>query len=105
MGLPQYWVSTSWEWNRDLMPRGYESIESVRIDAVHGRGGITRYAVRQSGACMDANGEWEFEPMPSSRDDEWLNRFRFDTWEAAARAVEKYVKSPLGRFHRMAERD
>jgi len=103
MNISQHWVSESWTWNRDVMPKGYEEIEPVRIDMVRGRKGSVSYAVRQQGACMNAKGEWEFEPIPSSRTDEWLKEFRFSSWEDAAKAVERCVKTPLGRFHRMLE--
>lgn len=87
-------VAVSWQYSPDKVPCGYEPIH---IDLVRHRNGVY-YAVRQAGCCMDAAGEWEFEPMPSSRTDEWLARFRFATWEDAAKAIERHCK-PLGRFH------
>lgn len=87
-------VPVSWEWRLDEVPRGFEP---VRIDLVRNRNGLV-YAVRQSGSCMSTDGEWDYEPMPSSRTDEWLARFRFQTWEDAAKAIERHCK-PLGRFH------
>jgi len=86
-------VSVSWQFSPDKVPCGYEP---VRIDLVRHRTGIY-YAVRQHGACMDRDGEWDIEPMPSSRTDEWLARFRFATWEDAAKAIERHC-TPLGRF-------
>lgn len=36
------------------------------------------WAVRWLGRCLDRNGQWEFEPLPSARTDEWLADHRFD---------------------------
>lgn len=35
------------------------------------------------GNCLNKSGEWEWEPMPSSRDAEFLSRCRFPTADAA----------------------
>jgi len=85
------WVATSWQYYPNKVPGKYEP---VRIDKVG-----SRYAVRQEGCCMDANGVWDQEPMPSSRTNEWLAQFRFATATQARRAVERYC-TPLGRFLR-----
>ena len=38
-----------------------------------------RWAVRRSGReAMNSSGGWEYEPLPSSRSDEFLARTRFD---------------------------
>ena len=69
----------------------------IQIDRCKQINGSVRYAVRQAGACMDKDGNWMREPMPSSRDDEFLDRFRFDYWEQAADAILKHCKT-RGRF-------
>ena len=50
-----------------------------RIDAVSQIDGSKKWAVRRNGNCLGKGGEWEYEPMPSSRDDEFLERCRFST--------------------------
>lgn len=42
-----------------------------------------RWAVRWYGHCLTKTAEWEYEPMPSSRDDAFYARCRFDTLEQA----------------------
>lgn len=42
-----------------------------------------KWAVRWRGRCIGKTGDWEFEPQPSSRDDEFYARCRFDSVEAA----------------------
>ncbi|MGJ7497508.1 hypothetical protein ACSFA8_20870 [Variovorax sp. RT4R15] len=52
--------------------------------------GPALWAVRLNGDCLNRNGLWEWEPMPSGRDDEYLARCRFDSATdaiAAARAA------------------
>ena len=49
------------------------------------------WKVHRRGAVLAKDGEWEVEPQPSSRDDEFYARCRFDTFEEAleaARAAE-----------------
>ncbi len=42
-----------------------------------------RWAVRRGGSCLSKNGEWEYEPLPSSRDDAFYARCRFESLDAA----------------------
>jgi hypothetical protein len=37
--------------------------------------------------CLNKSGQWELEPMPSSRDDDFINRCRFDTAQEAMDAA------------------
>jgi hypothetical protein len=44
------------------------------------------WAVRREAWCLNRAGEWELEPQPSSRDDDWLAAHRFSLAEALAAA-------------------
>ena len=83
------WVYEPSEKERDCPP--------ITIDRCKQIDGTIKYAVRQAGACLGVTGEWEYEPMPSSRDDDFLREYRFLTWDGAANAILKYCK-PCGRF-------
>jgi hypothetical protein len=48
-----------------------------------GRG---KWAVTHMGRCMDAGGDWDYEPSPSNRTDEWVAQHRFDSPEEAQAA-------------------
>lgn len=37
-----------------------------------------RWAIRRGPACLSAMGTWEYEPIPSERDEDFLAAFRFD---------------------------
>lgn len=44
------------------------------------------WAIRKGGWCLNRDGQWEFEPQPSSRDNEFYARCRFPREEALQRA-------------------
>lgn len=62
--------------------------DGTRLEEVKGSAGV-RWAVRdQFNSCLNKGGEWEYEPSPSNRDDEFFERCRWDTKEAAYTAWE-----------------
>lgn len=61
-----------------------------------------KYAVTHIGYVFNSDGEWEYEPQPSSRDDEFLARTRFDYWTAYRLACEQ---APLVRINGMTAAD
>ena len=55
-----------------------------------GGSGKKRWAVCHRGLCLsNKTGEWDYEPMPSSRDDEWLEEYRFTNLDVALEAAKK----------------
>jgi hypothetical protein len=60
-------------------------VEVERRDGLAG----TKWAVMDTGLCLNHKGHWEREPMPSSRTDAFLRRCRFDTFAEAWEAAEK----------------
>ena len=60
--------------------------DDIRIARVQQAGGGVKWAARRMGQCLSRDGEWEYEPLPSSRDDAFLARCRFDSPEEAAAA-------------------
>ena len=83
-----------WVWNESEKTGGFPAINIERCLQING---TTLYAVRQAGACLSRSGEWEYEPIPSSRDDEFMARCRFESWGAAAHAITRFCE-PAGRF-------
>jgi hypothetical protein len=79
------WVPISWKIERD------DKFSDLRIDLVHQLRGPDKYAVRRGSSVLSKEGEWEYELQPSSRDEEFLNRCRFDTFDEAAQAYEKVI--------------
>lgn len=48
--------------------------------------GPDSWAVSYGGMCMDFEGNWDYEPSPSNRYEEWISTRRFRTPEAAEAA-------------------
>ncbi len=47
------------------------------------------WAVCSGGFCLGTDGEWEYEPSSSNRDDDWLASHRFDEQTALQLAEEQ----------------
>ena len=89
---------TSTQWVFDASVRVDPSMP-ITIEMCRQRDGRQLYAIRQVGACFNREGEWEYEPIPSERDDGFIARCRFETWDDAAKLVERYFKAaPWGRI-------
>lgn len=62
-------------------------IGDMTVDRVRQLKGSDLWAVRSGSMCLSTNGEWDWEPMPSSRDDEWIATHRFKTADEAILAA------------------
>lgn len=70
----------------------YELPGDVMLEAVKGREGVIRWALRdRSRNCFNKEGEWEYEPQPSSRADDFYARCRWDTVEEAYEAWKTHL--------------
>ena len=54
-----------------------------------------KWCVRRRGDCLNHDAEWEWEPMPSSRDDDFYARCRFDTLAEAVAAYNRSANNDL----------
>ena len=50
-----------------------------------------KWAIRCTSMCLNKKGEWEFEPSPSNRYDEFFERCR---WNSAEEALEFWNHHP-----------
>ena len=57
------------------------------IESREQRDGSILWAVTYFGDVLNRGGEWEWEPLPSSRDDDFIARTRFCSIEDAAAAL------------------
>jgi hypothetical protein len=53
------------------------------------------WAIRRTGSVLSTDGQWEFEPMPSGRDAEFLARCRYASAELAFEVWRRYNVSSL----------
>lgn len=58
------------------------------------RDGTVLYAVTRGGWVANRDRRWELEPIPSSRDDAFIARCRFEEWTEAAALAQWMAKSP-----------
>lgn len=49
--------------------------------------GTGLWAVTRRGACLNRDGQWEFEPLPSNRDQAFFDRCRYTLDEALRAAL------------------
>jgi hypothetical protein len=66
--------------------------DEVKVQRSRQLDGSEKWAVRKLGECLNKQGEWEWEPMPSSRDDEFIARCRFDSAQEAIDAARRVAK-------------
>ncbi len=69
-----------------LGPRKSRPIGHIQELKVEYRGN-DRWAVVDTGSCLNHAGEWEYEPMPSNRDDEFFARCRWPNAREAPHAL------------------
>jgi hypothetical protein len=70
------------------LPEDHRDYRHFAIKVVYR--GDNLWAVTNSGNCLDVDGEWDYEPSPSSRDDGWLATHRFDE-QTALRLAEEHA--------------
>ncbi|PLC06351.1 hypothetical protein CY658_04780 [Variovorax sp. RO1] len=69
------------------LPTDPHDLNEVRIERARQIEGPALWAVRRSGDVLNKQGEWEWEPRPSLRDDDFLARARFATADEAIAAA------------------
>lgn len=52
-----------------------------------------KWAVMRGGSCLSTDGDWAYESLPSSRPDDWIDRYRFEDFDAAWVAAQKAAKT------------
>lgn len=87
-------TAISWQYDESVR---VDPQHPIRIDLVRAPTTV-RYVVRRAGDCLSKTGEWEYEPLPSSRDEEFIARCRFETFGEAAMAVERFCPGGKGRL-------
>lgn len=65
-------------------------VDDIRLRRMMQRDGSSKWAIYEGSRCMNRDGEWEYEPLPSSRDEDFLNWCRFDSPEEAMTIYAKH---------------
>lgn len=61
----------------------WKDVIDIRLERVGQMDGSELWAIREHGACLNKRGEWEFEPIPSSRTKAFFKRCRWKSEEEA----------------------
>ena len=72
-----------WELKPETSKGAGDELRLERRDGFKGR----RWAITRRGWVLNKSGEWEYEPQPSSRTEEWLETVRWATAREAALAA------------------
>lgn len=77
------------EWDATRWTTNDENSGKVFIDKIQNKNGVS-FAVRDIfGMCLNDGYKFEFEPMPSNRDEKFFKRCRFSSLESAQSAYER----------------
>jgi hypothetical protein len=76
-----------WELRPETEKGRGDEIRLERRDGFEGR----RWAVTRRGWVLNKQGDWEYEPIPSSRTEEWLKTVRWNTVKGAIEAVRAQI--------------
>ena len=66
----------------------WEGTIDVRLERVQQIDGSDLWAIREKGCCLNKQGEWEIEPIPSSRTSAFYKRCRWKSAEAALKTAQ-----------------
>lgn len=72
---------------QDAKVCAYEVGGEIKVELAKQQDGSELWAVRRFGTVLNKSGEWEYEPLPSSRDDAFLDRCRFESGSQAIDAA------------------
>ncbi len=81
---------------------GWKDLIEVRLELVKQRDGSELWAIREKGCCLNKQGEWEIEPIPSSRKSAFYKRCR---WESPEAALKFWDRGHRSRFEHYRTRD
>jgi hypothetical protein len=70
----------------------YDAGMGVRIEAAKQRDGTTLWKVLDGSNVLSIQGEWDYEPQPSQRGDEFFRNYRFPTPQAALDCLNRFLR-------------
>ena len=66
-----------------LQGGSWPQVADVVLRRMPQRDGPDKWAILDHAACLDRDGDWVIQPQPSSRDEAFIRRCRFDSAEEA----------------------
>lgn len=89
-------------WPQDMAESPESCMDADTWKVTVEKRGLGTWAVCRMGSCLGISGEWDREPTPSSRDDDWLEDHRFPLQSALDLAREH---APKVRINGMTARE
>ncbi len=74
----------------DLPVLAYDAGCGIRIEAAEQKDGSTRWVAKDGESVLADDLRWEWQPMPSSRDEGFMERTRLDTAAAAYERLKTF---------------
>ena len=76
----------------DLLPLSWlierDGSQFIKLDRCISDEKPDTFAIRHCGDCLNKSGQWEYEPMPPHREDDFYERCRFASIEEAMQVWE-----------------
>lgn len=76
------------EWRRSDDPYANDDTSIRRMTSPFYQG--VKWAVRRRSLVLGKDGQFAYEPMPSSRDDAFYAAYRFDSFDEAVAAITRH---------------
>lgn len=74
--MPEYAYATATQYTVSLLPE--TDINHLTYAITVDYRGHGQWAITRGRECLSRDGGWDWEPIPSERDDDWLAEHRFD---------------------------
>jgi hypothetical protein len=85
-------IAVRYQLTKDFEANEIQPVTFDRMNSPYYEG--EKWAVRRGGSCLAKDGYFEYEPMPSSRDNDFYNRCRFDSLGSAVSSFHESQKLP-----------
>lgn len=73
-----------------------ENMKEIRIDRCIQPDNSSLWAIRSGGFCLNKQGNWEFEPIPSSRTNKFYKDCRFNSMDEAIKFAQSALNGGKG---------
>jgi hypothetical protein len=104
------WREFGWQWRNverllELLDKA-ETFVLYRDEStiIRLRRGSVGWSVEKNGSVLNKRGDWEHEPLPSSRTDEFFQATRFSALDEAIAAATPETEKQAARYERLKKR-
>jgi hypothetical protein len=89
-------IRSVWVKRPDYHGRTLRAANGVHVDACLWPDGAVKWAIRSGEtSCLDKDGDWIIEPLPSRRDERFYEWCRFDALEVACACAASWLEQHM----------